>query len=220
MRIHSYNKVSQLLLLTAAQCLQASEAKQILINALADVWPGNTFTEVFLRAATHICLHIGFAMGLQVPYELITVSIRNLLTHLHRHGVGMVPSTVRATLALPEVQPFFKPALPTNKEPEHVLLHIANVYNGHLSALLSDIVQQTYSVEPGCEGHVQYKPNYMAPALRAASAVHTAPAAAPANTNSSHAAASPAGVAAVPKDDEYRAPVPTDSAALTVRSSC
>ena len=169
------------------------------MNALTDVWPGDDPPELYLRTTAHICLHLGFDMGWPVGYELKATPVTSLVTHLHRHGLSTWPPTFHNFLALPHVQPYFKIAASATKDPTHVLLHIANVYNGHPNPLISKILQQTHSVQPGQKEHVQYAPDHMSPALRATLAIQPPPPAASADTCSSHAASS-AVAAADPED--------------------
>lgn len=147
--------------------LQVDEARQALLDALTDVWPGDDHTQVFARTAAKICIQNGFVLGRSVPYELNAVHAPNMGTHLHKCGIGMVRGTLQGKMALPEVQPYFKMVAFPKNGPLNIVFLINNAFNGHPSDLISDIVQQTWTVEPGQPGPTQPPAEFMSPALRA-----------------------------------------------------
>ena len=156
----------QLLLTICNACLQVDEARQVLLDALNDVWPGDDHTSVFASTAARICIQNGFILGRNVPYELNAVHAPNMGTHLHKCGIGMVRGTLQTKMALPEVKPYFKLVVYPKNTPPNIMLLLANVFNGHPSDLVNDIIQQTWMLEPGIGRPLQYSATVMSPALR------------------------------------------------------
>ena len=130
----------------------------MLLNALSDAWPSDDYNDIFARTAAKICIQQAFVLGKTVPYEQTIVHVANMGTHLHKLGCGMVKGTLQSMLAKPEIQPFFKLVAFPKGTPPGILCLLANVFSGHPSDLVNDIVKQTYLVEPGKEQ------SYVAPA--------------------------------------------------------
>ncbi|KAL0036742.1 hypothetical protein WJX79_008168 [Trebouxia sp. C0005] len=125
------------------------EARKVLLDALMDAWPNEEYIDIFARTAAKICIQQAFVLGKTVPYEQTIVHAPNMGTHLHKCGIGMVRGTLQQMLARPEIQPYFKLTVWPKNTPPNILCLLANVFSGHPSDLVNDIVEQTYLVEPG-----------------------------------------------------------------------
>lgn len=145
--------------------MQVDKARLTLIDALADVWPEEDHTSFFVKTASKICLWNGFTLGKTVPYEIHVVPAANMSTHLHKSGLGMNKDKIMSMLAQPDISPFFK-VIKNPKNPPDILLLVSNVFNGHPSDLINDIVQQTYSVQSHKSQPAYYPATVMAPALK------------------------------------------------------
>lgn len=178
--------------LTKNAWLQVDEARQVLLDALDDVWPGSDHTSVFASTAARICIQNGFVLGRSFPYELNSVHAPNMGTHLHKCGIGMVRGTLQTKMALPEVKPYFKLVVYPKNTPPNIMLLLANVFNGHHSNLIKDIVQQTWLIEPGLPNPVQIAATIMSPALRAG--LHVRPPASDHGSEASHSSFASAAV--------------------------
>ena len=149
--------------------MQVDEARLTLIDALADVWPEEDHLSVFVKTASKICLSNGFTLGTEAakaPYELHAVPSANMSTHLHKGGVGMNKARIMSLLHQAEISPFFR-VVDNPGNPPDILLLISNVFNGHLSELVTDIVQQTSSIASHNSQPTYYPATVMAPALKA-----------------------------------------------------
>ena len=129
--------------------MQVDEARKVLLDALMDAWPNEEYIDIFARTAAKICIQQAFVLGKTVPYEQTIVHAPNMGTHLHKCGIGMVRGTLQQMLARPEIQPYFKLTVWPKNTPPNILCLLANVFSGHPSDLVNDIVEQTYLVEPG-----------------------------------------------------------------------
>ncbi|DBA86264.1 TPA: hypothetical protein ACH3X1_005764 [Trebouxia sp. C0004] len=127
------------------------EARKVLLDALMDAWPNEEYIDIFARTAAKICIQQAFVLGKTVPYEQTIVHAPNMGTHLHKCGIGMVRGTLQQMLARPEIQPYFKLTVWPKNTPPNILCLLANVFSGHPSDLVNDIVEQTYLVEPGVD---------------------------------------------------------------------
>lgn len=166
----SYNHMLPPLDLTSKLCLQVDEARKALLDALSDAWPSDEYIDIFARTAAKICIQQAFVLGKTVPYEQTIVHAPNMGTHLHKCGIGMVRGTLQQMLARPEIQPFFKMTVWPKNTPPNILCLLANVFSGHPSDLVNDIVEQTYLVEPGVE-----KSYVLAPTIPPRSSFSTGP---------------------------------------------
>lgn len=146
--------------------LQVDEAREVLLGALSDVWPEEDHLSVFAKTVACICLRNGFAIGKTAPYYLSGVPIANLSTHLHKSGMGMTRSTYTSHLKKPELSPYLQIFERPKSAPE-ILLMLANVFNGHPSSLVHDIVQQTFTVHPQSLKPLYYAATVMSPMFRA-----------------------------------------------------
>ena len=197
--------------------MQVDEARQVLLDALSDVWPGDDHTSVFASTAARICIQNGFVLGRNVPYELNAVHAPNMGTHLHKCGIGMVRGTLQAKIALPEVKPYYRMVTYPKNTPPNIMLLLANVFNGHPSDLVTDIVQQTFLVEPGLSTPLQYPATVISPALKAR---HHKPPASDQGSEASHSSYPSAAVqAAVLEPPAPVLQMPAEPA-LPVSSSC
>lgn len=131
--------------------MQVDEARKVLLDALTDAWPNEEYIDIFARTAAKICIQQAFVLGKTVPYEQTIVHAPNMGTHLHKCGIGMVRGTLQQMLARPEIQPYFKLTVWPKNTPPNILCLLANVFSGHTSDLVNDIVEQTYLVEPGVD---------------------------------------------------------------------
>ena len=131
--------------------LQVDKARKVLLDALSDAWPSDEYVDVFARTAARICIQQAFVLGKTVPYEQTIVHAPNMGTHLHKCGIGMVRGTLQHMLAKPEIQRYFKLTVWPKNTPPNILCLLANVFCGHPSDLVNDIVEQTHLVEPGVD---------------------------------------------------------------------
>ena len=131
--------------------LQVDEARKVLVAALMDAWPEQGYMDIFARTAAKICIQQGFVLGKAEPYQQTVVHAPNMGTHLHKLGCGMVRGTLQQMLVRPEIQPYFKLLVYPKNTPPSILCLLANVFHGHPSEVVNDIVEQTYLVEPGVE---------------------------------------------------------------------
>jgi len=136
---------------TCAHLVQVDEARKVLLDALMDAWPNEEYIDIFARTAAKICIQQAFVLGKTVAYEQTIVHAPNMGTHLHKCGIGMVRGTLQQMLARPEIQPYFKLTVWPKNTPPNILCLLANVFSGHPSDLVNDIVEQTYLVEPGVD---------------------------------------------------------------------
>ena len=134
-----------------AHLVQVDEARKVLLDALMDAWPSEEYIDIFARTAAKICIQQAFVLGKTVAYEQTIVHAPNMGTHLHKCGIGMVRGTLQQMLARPEIQPYFKLTVWPKNTPPNILCLLANVFSGHPSDLVNDIVEQTYLVEPGVD---------------------------------------------------------------------
>ena len=150
--------------------VQVDEARKVLLDALHDAWPSDEYIDIFARTAAKICIQQAFVLGKTVPYEQTIVHAPNMGTHLHKCGIGMVRGTLQQMLARPEIQPYFKLTVWPKNTPPNILCLLANVFSGHPSDLVNDIVEQTYLVEPGVD-----EPYVLPPSIPSRSSFSTRP---------------------------------------------
>ena len=129
--------------------VQVNEARQILIDALSDIWPDDDYDSCFARTAAMICLRNEFTIGRAYAYELSAAPSSNIHTHLHKNGLATPNVRLLSVLALPQTKPYFKTIPQAGKTPSDVLLLLPQLFSGHPSSLVRGIVQQTFLNVPG-----------------------------------------------------------------------
>lgn len=129
--------------------VQVNEARQILIDALSDIWPNEDYDSCFARTAAMICLRNEFTIGRAYAYELSAAPSSNIHTHLHKNGLATPNVRLLGVLALPQTKPYFKVIPQARNNPPDVLLLLPELFSGHPSRLVRGIVQQTFLNVPG-----------------------------------------------------------------------
>lgn len=147
--------------------MQVDEARQMLLDALSDVWDDDDRVSVFAKTAATICLKNAFVIGVKAPYYMNVLGSANMSNHLHKHGRGMMWGTFLPLLKRADVRPYLQLINKPKEITPDILLLLSNVFNGHPSDLVNDIVKQTMILGPASPDPQYYAATVMAPAFTA-----------------------------------------------------